>query len=330
MSETTDGSEGGVGLVLGAGGIIGHAWHAGVLAALAESGWDARSADIVVGTSAGSVVAALLRADLDPGDVYARATGQQLSDAGRRIVAAGTGSGPMAAPTFRPPPRGGWAPASPATLLRAFNPLNPRLGLLAAGGLPRGTTDTAIISEGIGRLHGNRWPERPLWICAARLRDGRLVVFGRDEVGATVGEAVAASCAIPGFFTPVRIGGEDHVDGGVHSPTNADLLASRHLALVVVSSPMSLDRSAARRPRPDRALRLGHRATLLREVAAVRRSGTRVVSLQPGPDDLAAMGPPGTAMRPERREPVARLARETTLRRLEAPAVRTALEPLLT
>lgn len=330
MAEQTDGFEGGVGLVLGAGGIIGHAWHAGVLAALAESGWDARSADVVVGTSAGSVVAALLRADLDPKDVYARTTGQTLSAAGQRVVEAGLGSGPMAAPTFRPPARGGWSPAAPTTLLRAFNPLNLRLGLLAAGGLPRGTTDTAIISEGIGRLHADTWPERPLWICAARLRDGRLVVFGRDEVEATVGQAVAASCAIPGFFAPVSIHGEDHVDGGVHSPTNADVLADRRLALVVVSSPMSLDRSAARRPRPEKALRLAHRATLLREVAAVRRAGTRVVSFQPGPDDLAAMGPPGTAMRPERREPVARLARETTLRRLEAPAVRTALEPLLT
>ena len=319
----------GVGLVLGAGGVVGHAWHAGVVAALAETGWDARRADVVVGTSAGSVVGALLRAGLGAADIYARATEQPLSEAGRRIIASGMGSGPMAAPTFRPPPRGGWAPASPTTLLRAFNPFNPRLGLLAAGGLPRGTTDTAIISEGIGRLHADGWPDRPLWVCAVRLRDGGLVVFGRDAVKATVGEAVAGSCAIPGFFAPVRIGGEDHVDGGVHSPTNADLLAGRGLDLVVVSSPMSLDRSAARRPRPALALRLGHRAALFREIAAVRRSGTTVVSFQPGADDIAAMGGPGAAMRPERRKPVARQARETTLRRLETPAIRKALAPVL-
>lgn len=326
-----DDFHGGVGLALGAGGVIGHAWHAGVLAALAECGWDARRAEVVVGTSAGSVVSALLRADLAPDDIHRRATGRALSAAGRRIISVGMGSGPMATPTFRAPARGTkgrWTPAAPVNLLRALNPLNPRLGLLA-GALPRGATDTAIISDGIGRLHGSRWPERPLWLCAVAMRTGRLVVFGRDDTTATVGQAVAASCAIPGFFTPVPIGGVDHVDGGVHSPTNADLLAGVGLDLVVVSSPMSLDSAGARRPRPGNALRLGHRARLMREVAAVRRSATRVVTFQPGPEDLAVMGPPGTAMRPERREPVARQARETTLRRLDTPAMREALASIL-
>jgi NTE family protein len=329
---------GGVGLVLGAGGVIGHAWHAGVVAALAEEGWDARRADVVVGTSAGSVVAALLRADLDPVDIYARAVDQPLSPAGQRIVAAGLGSRPLAPPSFRPPSRGGWAPAAPRTVLRALNPLNPRFGLLT-GALPRGTNDTAMISDGIGRLHAEGWPAAPMWICAVRLRDGRRVVFGRDVPGdvvdapgvdagpaqVPVGLAVAASCAIPGFFAPVAVDGVDHVDGGVHSPTNADLLTTVRPRLVVVSSPMSMDRSALRGMRPDRALRLGHRTTLLREVAALRRAGAAVISLQPGPDDIAAMGPPGTAMDPRRRGPVALQARETTLRRLQRAPVRDAL-----
>lgn len=320
---------GGVGLALGAGGVIGHSWHAGVLAALAEWGWDARRASVVVGTSAGAVVGAMVRADLSPADLLARSLDRPLSTAGRRIVAGALLTGPMAAPSFRPPPRGGWAPASPRTLLRAFNPLAPRLGLLAAGGLPRGTTDTAVISDGVDRLHRGRWPDLPLWVCAVRLDDGHLVVFGRDDEQATVGQAVAASCAIPGFFSPVPIAGRDHVDGGVHSPTNVDQLARLDLGVVVVSSPMSLDRTAARRPRPDLVLRLGHRARLVREVATVRRSGTVVVSFQPGPGDIATMGPPGSAMRPGRRGPVARQARETTLRRLDTPAVAEALAPLL-
>ena len=323
MAGRGDVESGGVGLVLGAGGVIGHAWHAGVVAALAEEGWDARRADVVVGTSAGSVVASLLRADLDPRDVYARSTDQPVSPAGQRIVAAGLGGRPMTPPSFRPPARGGWAPAAPATVLRALNPLNPRLGLLT-GALPRGTTDTAMISEGIGRLHAE-WPQATMWICATRLRDGRRVVFGRDDRSVPVGQAVAASCAIPGYFAPVTIDGVDHVDGGVHSPTNADLLAGTRPRLVVISSPMSMDRSALRGMRPDRALRLGHRATLLREVATLRRAGATVVSLQPGPEDIAAMGPPGTAMDPRRRGPVARQARETTLRRLQRAAIREAL-----
>lgn len=316
-------SRAGTAIVLGAGGVIGHAWHAGVLAGLAEgTGWDPRRADLLVGTSAGSVVSAILRAGLGPADIFARATGDPLSEEGRRIVVRGFGtSGPVTPPPFRPPALRRLSPAAPASVLRALNPLNPRLGLLT-GALPRGTNDTATISQGIGRLHAGGWPERPLWVCAVRLRDGRRVVFGRDRTDAPVGQAVAASCAIPGFYAPVDIDGVDHVDGGVHSPTNADVVAGEGLGLVLVSSPMSMDRAATRGFRADRALRLGHRATLTREVGALRRAGTTVVSLQPGPEDIAAMGPSGSAMDPQRREPVARQARETTLRRLEHPALR--------
>src|SRR6478672_8441398 len=76
-----------VGLVLGAGGLVGHAYHAGTLRGLAEHGWDARRAAIVVGTSAGSGVGALLRAGLSPRDLAARVLGEPLSAEGARIVA---------------------------------------------------------------------------------------------------------------------------------------------------------------------------------------------------------------------------------------------------
>jgi NTE family protein len=323
---------GGIGLVLGAGGVAGHAWHAGVLAALHEGlGWDGRDADVVVGTSAGSAVAAILRAGMAPADVFARATGAPLStEATQLVTAAGIGA-PYTAPRPTPPATArGYAPASPATLLRALRPWDPRLGLLAAGGLPRGATDTAPLADGIGRLHGPHWPERALWLCAVRLRDGKLVVFGRDpDVAVTVGEAVAASCAIPGYFAPVSIGGEDHVDGGAHSPSNADLLAEVEPRLVIISSPMTLDRAAARRPRAERMLRLAHRTRLAQEVATLRRRGAEVVSFQPGEADLAVIGPPTAAMDPRRRAPVAHQARETTLRRLERPEVRAVLDRAL-
>jgi NTE family protein len=276
-------------------------------------------------------VGAIVRAGMGPADVFARATGGQLSpDAGRLVAEAGIAT-PYAAPRFGPTPARGMAPASPAVALRALTPWNPRLGLLAAGGLPRGAHDTSLLSEGIGRLHGDRWPERPLWLCAVRLRDGDLVVFGRDEAataGVTVGQAVGASCAIPGFYAPVQIKGEDHVDGGAHSPTNADLLADVAPALVVVSSPMSLDRRAARRPRPERFLRLAHRTRLLREVGVLRRARIPVVTFQPGDEDLAVFGTPADAMNPEVRAPVAHRAKETTLRRLDRPDVREALAAL--
>ena len=96
----------GVALVLGAGGTVGHAFHAGVLAALAEVvGWDARQADIVVGTSAGSAVAALLRAGMPPTDLLKRGSRSPLSAEGEAVVTPGrarpTASAP-ATPARRP------------------------------------------------------------------------------------------------------------------------------------------------------------------------------------------------------------------------------------
>src|SRR5258708_5386455 len=65
-----------IGLVLGAGGAVGGAFHAGVLSTLAdELGWDARTAEVVVGTSAGSATGAILRAGLSPDDLARRARG---------------------------------------------------------------------------------------------------------------------------------------------------------------------------------------------------------------------------------------------------------------
>jgi NTE family protein len=313
-----------VALVLGAGGVVGQAWHAGVLAALDEElGWDARRADQVVGTSAGSVAGALLRAGFAPRDLFARATGGAMSpDAQARLTAAG-----MRQPPQLPPPAVGGtrAPASPALLARAAMTLRP--GLAVAGMLPRGRTENRMIASGIGALHPDGWPPARLEICAVRLDDGRRVVFGRPGAPtADVGAAVAASCAIPGYFAPVPIGGADHVDGGVHSPTNADLALGADV--VVVSSPMSLDSHALRRPAVDRLLRMGHRASLERELVGLRRGGATVVTFQPGVDDLALMGGTAGAMDPKRREGVARQARETTLRRLRSPRLREALAGL--
>ena len=96
-----------IGLVLGAGGSVGHAFHAGVLAGIADAtGWDARDADVIVGTSAGAVVAALLRATVSPADLAARATDMPLSPDGRRLVArADSGRAHLPPIPTRPPRR---------------------------------------------------------------------------------------------------------------------------------------------------------------------------------------------------------------------------------
>ena len=74
-----------IAIVLGAGGVVGHAFHVGVLSALVdEFGWDARRARLIIGTSAGSVVGASLRAGLGPADMRRRLAGQRPTPEGLR------------------------------------------------------------------------------------------------------------------------------------------------------------------------------------------------------------------------------------------------------
>ena len=164
------------------------------------------------------------------------------------------------------------------------------MSILATSLLPTGRHSTEFIAAGARLHHGTEWPAEPLWIVAVRRRDGRRVVFGRDGSPTTdVAHAVAASCAIPGFFHPVEIDGESYVDGGAHSPTNADLLRGQDFDVVLVSSPMSVD---PRRVRPtlDLPLRLFWHRALRREVRTLRRRATHVVTFEPGAELLQVMG----------------------------------------
>jgi NTE family protein len=307
-----------VGLVLGAGGVVGGAYQAGALAALAEAtGWDARRADVILGTSAGSITAAALRAGLSPADQFARTTNQAMSPEGHRLIGH---LPPITKLPSRPPfPRGLPMPASPQLAATALlPPWNARPLAALAGLLPAGLVPTSPIGDRVRALFDTRWPEDPLWICALRLRDGCRVVFGRDDVDVPdVGTAVEASSAIPGYLQPVAIGTDTYVDGGAHSPSNADLFAGLGLALVVVVSTMSAPWTALR-PTPNVGSRALASWVLDREVRAIRASGTQVLVLEPTADDLRVMG--SNAMDPDRRAQVAEQARSTTIQRLEHPA----------
>ena len=296
--------------------MAGGAWHGAVLAALDEAGWDARAAELVVGTSAGAGVAATLRLGVPPADLVAGAIGKPMSDVGAAYFR--RAGGPMAIPT--PELTGAIRrPAAPHLALRAVaQPWRFRPMVAAAGLLPKGTVPTTFLGDRIRRTHTHDWPERPTWICSVRLSDGERVVFGRDLVDADLATAVEASSAIPGFFEPVDHDGESYVDGGVHSPTNADLLAGLGFDMVVVSSPMSGTRDALRRPRWHGARPL-HAARLAREVQAVRAAGTPVLVLQPGPEVVDVVGP--NAMDTGRRRAVAEVAYETVREHLRSPRV---------
>jgi NTE family protein len=280
----------GVGLVLGAGGVVGQAYQAGVLSALeCEVGFDPRNAEVIVGTSAGSVTATLLRLGIPASDLAAQALGTPLTDRGKALLDQLL----PAAPGF-PPIRPGsllrpWRPPSPALVARAARrPWAFRPQVAAMTLLPAGEVDLTERARALDSLVGDAWPNG-LWICAVRRSDGARVVFGRPgSPRAPLAAAVIASCAIPGYFSPVAIGGVEYFDGGVHSSTNANVLAPRRLATVVVVSPMSSASQYA--GSADGPLRWSLHRRLEREAARLEANGTRVIRIEPGPAVRTAMG----------------------------------------
>src|SRR3954469_23372090 len=222
-----------IGLVLGAGGMAGLAFHAGTLIALeADLGWDPRQAEVVVGTSAGSIVAAALRAGVTTDDLAAWASLVTPSAAGRagRAVLDAMESHGVGWSTPR------WRIPGLKLLARTVRGDLP-IAVAAMAMLPAGLIDGAGPLRRLGELLPV-WPTERLWVNAVRTADGRRVVLGRD-VAASVGDAVAASCAIPGLFRPVKIDRRYYIDGGAHSPTNADVLVASGVDLAVVLSPMT-------------------------------------------------------------------------------------------
>jgi len=305
-----------IALVLGAGGVVGAAYHVGAVAALADvTGWDARTADLIVGTSAGSGVAATLRVGFSPADHFARSQDEAMSDEGQRLGAYIPRERVKipSAPGFDP--RTFFRPTAPWLIAPAFLAPGPiRPGLLA-GLLPRGRVESDVLGDRIRVLLDDRWPDRPTWICATRVRDGKRVVFGRDDVDVPdLGIAVQASSAIPSFFEPVRIGDHEYIDGATFSPTNADLVARLGYDLVVVVSPMSAVSSASG-PSLSTAGRALSARTLGREVARIRETGTPVLVIQPTADDLDVMR--GNPLDNDLAAPVARQARTSVARYLD-------------
>jgi NTE family protein len=154
--------------------------------------------------------------------------------------------------------------------------------------LPHGWINAAPSLERVGDLLDD-WPRRSLWITAVRTSDARRVVFGRDRIDVTPGRAIAASCAIPAFYRPVTIAGHRYIDGGAHSPTNADLLVGAGVDAAIVLSPMSGQRRALGR-RPDRVLRSLFGRRLRTECAALERAGIEVHIFEPDAAALTVMG----------------------------------------
>jgi len=205
-------------VVLGGGGITGIAWEWGILAGLLKSGVDLRDADLVVGTSAGSVVGAQLAAGLEITERYEA----QLAPPDGEVAA-----------TFGP---GLWARYAMAMLgSRTPQRVRARIGRMAlrAKTVPEATRVGVIES----RLPVREWPDRAhLLITAVDAATGEFRAFDR-KAGVPLVLAVAASCAVPGVWPPVTIEGRRYIDGGFRSGSNADLAAGYDRVVVLAPLP---------------------------------------------------------------------------------------------
>jgi len=197
-------------VVLGAGGVVGTAWMAGLAAGLRERGVSLAEADLIVGTSAGAIIGAML------------ATGQEL--------------GPLATP-----PDAGHAPTAPdpdrfgevfAVLSDpALDPITARrrVGRLA---MDAGMAELDHLARLESLITAREWPDRRLLITAVDTEIGQRHTWDRAS-GVPLVPAVASSMAFPAASPPITVNGRRYMDGGLWSATNADLAAGARTLVVI-------------------------------------------------------------------------------------------------
>lgn len=209
-------------LVLGGGGITGIAWELGILTGLARGGVDLTDADTVVGTSAGSVVGAQLGSSVPLEDLYAAQLEPPDAELGGRLSR-------VAALKLVPPYV---LPGSGRQKLA-------RVGRVARAAHAPGSIDRESVIR--ARLPVHAWPDRDLRITAVDATSGEFTVF-TPASGVDLVQAVAASCAVPTVWPPVRVAGRTYMDGGMRSTANVDVAAGAERVVVLAPLPRSLSR----------------------------------------------------------------------------------------
>jgi NTE family protein len=230
---------------------------------------------------------------------------------------------------------GGMPPVGPGSWRLIFNslraPSRHRTTAVLGGWLPRGFVSTEPLKDTIRRVVPRGWTDHPsFWAVACDYADGHRVAFGREDAPeADLADAVAASCAIPGFYKPVTIGGRRYVDGGLWSTSNLDILRNAELDLVICLNPTSsLHPPFAWNPaeRVAAVMRGASGRRLGSERKKLVAAGTEVVLIQPTGDDHAVMGP--NLMSSRNRNPVIQTAIRTVREQLRRPDVRELLADL--
>jgi len=250
-------------LVLGGGGVLGVAWEIGLLTGLQEQGIDVSGADLIVGTSAGSIVGTQIALGKTLTELMAE---QDEPDDGRiGTLMAGIDPGSTLQLFMR------WAGIKEMT-----QAICAEIGAAALAAKTVSEEEwVAYFEDHIGEEH---WPERALRLTAVECESGEFEVWDRDS-GVSLARAVASSCAVPGLFPPVTIDGRRYTDGGVRSGTSADLASGFDAVLIV--APIGA--------RPDGIdPLLGSRARA--EAAALRAQGASVELAFPDATALEGIG----------------------------------------
>jgi NTE family protein len=320
-----------VGLVLGGGGLIGMGYHAGSLKALDDFGIDPASADVIVGTSAGSVMGAYLAVGWTPDDFVDYAHGRHPSVA--KEVTDNQGVPTVFIPLYKSAPEriarsigSMFAVASSRGYVNRITKGRVPLPFLRHT-FPAGlysTTDTRLRLEDDLSVE---WPDRDVYLCAADLYTGERVAFGHpDAPDATLADAVLASTAIPGIFPPVKIGDRQYVDGGIVSATSLDLAVAAGCETIVCIAPLGYrNEGGVAEPKlwGPMLMRSLFARTLRREVNEARAKGVDVLVIRPWASDLAELGT--NSMRNFDRGAVVDLSYESATRVLEAESSHPAL-----
>ena len=231
-------------LVLAGGGLAGIAWETGILCGIAdESPAAARlllGSDVLVGTSAGSAVAAQISSGHPIEELFARQVAETSAEIDPGVDIEGI-------------------TALFLTALGDSNTLgDKKLHQMQRIGAVALTTETVpepvrrdVIAQ---RLPSHDWPDRELRLTAIDTATGELVVFDRDS-GVGLVDAVAASCAVPGAWPPVTIAGRRYMDGGVGSSVNLGVARDCDAAVILVPAGSEPRRRRSVPGRPPRSPR---------------------------------------------------------------------------
>jgi NTE family protein len=317
-----------LGLVLGAGGTVGLAWHAGVLRALERTaGITPDDADLIVGTSAGSVAGAYVRTGWSTEELYQVALGTHPSLDGLSAEELDERSRGILRPAFRDPFElyrrlVGSAYVAGRSFVRVPTPWF-KVPEALQRAFPGGVFEMAEGRRRFAEELPKEWPDRPLWLCTVDIDSGRRVVLGKPGRSplASLQAAVSASCAIPGVYSPVRVGRRLLVDGGLHSTTNLDLAATPGgCDLIIGAAPMAFDTGGSLPSPLTQLVRRVPARMLIDEMETARRRGCEVLLIRPSAGELRIHGM--NLMRRGGWDLVAKAAYESACRQLESDRFR--------